>query len=134
MVVTGKGPEREKYMKEVEELQSGRGGSKERWKWVRCVSMWLEPEDYPVLLGAFDFHLFRTSFVLKPLLLFRFSRPGHLVAFQFVCFGPPDEGGRYVWMRTACLRAGLCVVCDSTLSSRQGWVLTVYEMIVWTNS
>lgn len=44
MVVTGKGPEREKYMNEVQKLQ-------QRWKWVRCVSMWLEPQDYPLILG-----------------------------------------------------------------------------------
>ncbi|TCD62817.1 mannosyltransferase [Steccherinum ochraceum] len=56
MVVTGKGPEREKYMWEVEKLQSGKGsgGDESAWEWVRCVSMWLEPEDYPVLLGSAD--------------------------------------------------------------------------------
>jgi beta-1,4-mannosyltransferase len=48
MVVTGKGPLKAKYMKEVEELQNGSGGG---WKWVRCISLWLEAEDYPVLLG-----------------------------------------------------------------------------------
>ncbi|KAJ7102482.1 mannosyltransferase [Mycena belliarum] len=47
VILTGKGPLREKYMKEVGELQK-------KWKWVRCVSMWLEAEDYPVLLGAAD--------------------------------------------------------------------------------
>jgi beta-1,4-mannosyltransferase len=52
MVVTGKGPLKEGYMREVEGLQSGRGGE-EGWKWVRCISLWLEPKDYPVLLGAF---------------------------------------------------------------------------------
>jgi len=53
MVVTGKGPLKEGYMREVEGLQSGRGGE-EGWKWVRCISLWLEPEDYPVLLGSAD--------------------------------------------------------------------------------
>lgn len=47
MIVTGKGPLKNKYMKEVEKLQEG-------WEWVRCVSMWLESEDYPVLLGSAD--------------------------------------------------------------------------------
>ncbi|CAL1697301.1 unnamed protein product [Somion occarium] len=47
MVVTGKGPERDKYMSEVAVLQK-------EWQWVRCVSMWLEPEDYPLLLGSAD--------------------------------------------------------------------------------
>lgn len=52
MIVTGKGPDREKYMREVEKLQSGRSGSESGWKWVKCISMWLDPEDYPLLLGV----------------------------------------------------------------------------------
>lgn len=48
VILTGKGPLREKYMTEVGELQK-------KWKWVRCVSMWLEAEDYPVLLGMRPF-------------------------------------------------------------------------------
>ncbi|KAF8973841.1 beta-1,4-mannosyltransferase [Flammula alnicola] len=47
VVVTGKGPLRDKYMKEVGKLQ-------ESWKWVRCISLWLEAEDYPILLGSAD--------------------------------------------------------------------------------
>ena len=44
VIVTGKGPLKDMYMKEVGKLQKG-------WKWVRCISLWLEAEDYPVLLG-----------------------------------------------------------------------------------
>ncbi|KIM47979.1 glycosyltransferase family 33 protein [Hebeloma cylindrosporum] len=47
VIVTGKGPLREKYMKEVGELQ-------ETWRWVKCISLWLEAEDYPILLGSAD--------------------------------------------------------------------------------
>jgi len=45
MVVTGKGPLKEGYMTRVDTMQR-------EWKWVRCVSLWLEAEDYPLLLGA----------------------------------------------------------------------------------
>jgi len=60
MIVTGKGPLRERYMKEVESLQTGSGSDGnggegiDGWKWVRCISLWLEAEDYPVLLGSAD--------------------------------------------------------------------------------
>ncbi|KAF7367397.1 Chitobiosyldiphosphodolichol beta-mannosyltransferase [Mycena sanguinolenta] len=47
VIVTGKGPLRNKYMTEVAELQK-------KWDWVRCISIWLEVEDYPTLLGAAD--------------------------------------------------------------------------------
>lgn len=46
-IVTGKGPMKQQYMEEVDKLQNS-------WKWVRCISLWLEAEDYPVLLGAAD--------------------------------------------------------------------------------
>ncbi|KIP04067.1 glycosyltransferase family 33 protein [Phlebiopsis gigantea 11061_1 CR5-6] len=53
MVVTGKGPDRSKYMKKVASLQQGEGGES-AWEYVRCVSMWLEAADYPILLGSAD--------------------------------------------------------------------------------
>ncbi|KAG8835694.1 mannosyltransferase [Serendipita sp. 400] len=49
MFVTGKGPERAKYMRELQHLKN-----EEQWEWVRCMSLWLEPEDYPRLLGSCD--------------------------------------------------------------------------------
>lgn len=52
VVVTGKGPLRDRYMREVARLQDAEGG--EGWRYVRCVSLWLEAEDYPVLLGSAD--------------------------------------------------------------------------------
>ncbi|KAG9314728.1 mannosyltransferase, partial [Chiua virens] len=47
MVITGKGPLKAKYMAEVDRLQQG-------WSYVRCSSLWLEVEDYPLLLGSAD--------------------------------------------------------------------------------
>ena len=44
VILTGKGPLKKKYMGEVGELQKS-------WKWVQCISLWLEAEDYPLLLG-----------------------------------------------------------------------------------
>lgn len=47
VIVTGKGPLRDSYMQKINELQK-------TWKWVRCVSLWLEAKDYPILLGSAD--------------------------------------------------------------------------------
>ncbi|KAG2345367.1 beta-1,4-mannosyltransferase [Suillus weaverae] len=47
MVITGKGPLKDRYMAEVELLQ-------QNWQYVRCTSLWLEAEDYPLLLGSAD--------------------------------------------------------------------------------
>lgn len=45
--ITGKGPEKEKYMKIVEE-------KKMSWKKISVTALWLEPDDYPVLLSICD--------------------------------------------------------------------------------
>ncbi|KZP30410.1 glycosyltransferase family 33 protein [Athelia psychrophila] len=50
MIVTGKGPLKARYVKEMNALQSGG----DPWKWVRCITLWLEAEDYPTLLGCAD--------------------------------------------------------------------------------
>ncbi|KAI0307514.1 hypothetical protein B0F90DRAFT_1674352 [Multifurca ochricompacta] len=49
VLVTGKGPLRDAYMRKAQALQGG-----DHWQWVRVISMWLEPKDYPVLLGSAD--------------------------------------------------------------------------------
>ncbi|QRV90942.1 hypothetical protein RhiJN_18960 [Ceratobasidium sp. AG-Ba] len=48
-LITGKGPQRNYYMTEVARLEKH-----QNWEWVRCASVWLEPDDYPVLLGSAD--------------------------------------------------------------------------------
>ncbi|KAF5338445.1 hypothetical protein D9758_012231 [Tetrapyrgos nigripes] len=48
MAVTGKGPQRDMYMTQVSKLQK-------KWKWVRCISVWLEAEKYPLFLGSAEF-------------------------------------------------------------------------------
>ncbi|THH21018.1 hypothetical protein EW146_g487 [Bondarzewia mesenterica] len=55
MIVTGKGPLKQKYMRKVQKLQDGTNEDEGKpWEWVRCVSLWLEVDDYPVLLGSAD--------------------------------------------------------------------------------
>ncbi|KAG9104137.1 mannosyltransferase [Ceratobasidium sp. 370] len=48
-LITGKGPLRNSYMAEIARLEK-----EQKWEWVRCASIWLEPDDYPVLLGSAD--------------------------------------------------------------------------------
>lgn len=48
VIVTGKGPLRDRYMKRIEGLQK-------EWRWVKCISLWLDAEDYPILLGICPF-------------------------------------------------------------------------------
>lgn len=50
MVVTGKGPLKAKYMHDMDKLQSGEEDGNP-WEWVKCITLWLEAEDYPILLG-----------------------------------------------------------------------------------
>ncbi|KAH9994383.1 glycosyltransferase family 33 protein [Russula vinacea] len=51
MFVTGKGPLRELYMRKARSLQDGEG---DPWQWVHITSTWLEPREYPLLLGSAD--------------------------------------------------------------------------------
>lgn len=46
MIVTGKGPLRYEYMDKIAKLQM-----EEQWEFVRCISLWVEAADYPLLLG-----------------------------------------------------------------------------------
>lgn len=48
MFVTGKGPLRELYMRKARSMQDREG---DPWQRVHIISTWLEPGDYPLLLG-----------------------------------------------------------------------------------
>ncbi|KAH9917359.1 beta-1,4-mannosyltransferase [Epithele typhae] len=53
--VTGKGPLRAQHMADIDRLQTGAdGGEAGPWRFVRCISLWLEADDYPLLLGSAD--------------------------------------------------------------------------------
>jgi beta-1,4-mannosyltransferase len=76
MVVTGKGPLRAKYMKEFDILQSG-------WEWVRCVSLWLEATDYPLLLGSNSLpHVFVSTILY--VIVIRISRSWYISSLEFL--------------------------------------------------
>ncbi|PWN52660.1 hypothetical protein IE53DRAFT_384879 [Violaceomyces palustris] len=49
IIVTGKGELRSYYEAEVARLEK-----EENWEWVRIRTVWLESEEYPVLLGSAD--------------------------------------------------------------------------------
>lgn len=49
VMITGKGPLKSYYMDKISNLESS-----EQWRHVRCRSAWLEPEQYPLLLGSAD--------------------------------------------------------------------------------
>ena len=72
VILTGKGPLKEKYMGEVGKLQKS-------WKWVQCISLWLEAEDYPILLGWFFFGIFIQLLNFND---HRICRPWCLLAFE----------------------------------------------------
>ena len=84
-VVTGKGPLKDKYMKEVQRLQTGRGGGAEgeegAWRFVRCFSLWLDADDYPLLLGTSASACMRISAQSTP---HRVRRYWRVAAFEFI--------------------------------------------------
>lgn len=49
IIVTGKGELKERYENEIRRLEI-----EEKWQWVRIRTVWLESEDYPILLGSSD--------------------------------------------------------------------------------
>lgn len=86
VIVTGKGPQRDHYMDEIKKLQVD-------WKWVRCLSLWLEASDYPVLLG-----MSKGTADIDVEDRYRICRSGNLVAFEFFKKGSAYEDCRHVWL------------------------------------
>jgi hypothetical protein len=120
VILTGKGPLKEKYMSEVGELQK-------KWDWVRCISMWLEVEDYPTLLGIRFFSL-QSSCMSEGS-----DRCGGFrdkSARQLLQPGFADEGGRHVWLCPTRLCSRLQLVRGLYLVEGEGLPL---NNPVWMN-
>ncbi len=84
-IVTGKGPLKEKYMQEMQQLQTGdKEDGQGPWRFVRCVSLWLEADDYPLLLGMSFFVRSCWCRNAAELSLRRVRRYWRVAAFQFV--------------------------------------------------
>ncbi|KAI0035263.1 glycosyl transferases group 1-domain-containing protein [Vararia minispora EC-137] len=97
-VVTGRGPQREMYMGRVGRMQRGEEGSDGAWRWVRCVSLWLEAEDYPVLLGSADvgvsLHASSSALDLPMKVVDMFGCGLPVCALDFACLPELVEHGR----------------------------------------
>lgn len=106
MIVTGKGPLRERYMSTMLQLEE-----EERWEWVRCRSMWLEAADYPLLLGMYQIQQPASGQQLT--LDDRSGGCRYQPALQLFSLGPSHESGRYVrlWPSGVCTRLRMVRVC-----------------------
>ena len=102
-IVTGKGPDKEKYMEQVQKLQGDDDLEIPTWTHVRLISHWLEASDYPLLLGGS--YNFTECHAKSDDLSYRFSRLRYLTALQLFWHRPPHESRRYVRMRLACVCA-----------------------------
>ncbi|KAF8491278.1 glycosyl transferases group 1-domain-containing protein [Gautieria morchelliformis] len=93
VIVTGKGPLRERYMREMREVEETR-----HWEWVRCRSLWLEPEDYPLLLGSADvgvsLHASSSALDLPMKVVDMFGCGLPVLALDFKCLGELVVDGR----------------------------------------
>ena len=86
--------------------------------------MWLEAEDYPILLGPciyFLFFLISFSFLLptvdhSPISFGRLCGFGGMPSLQFIRTRFANEGGGYVWVWATCLCFGFCLVSHVSYS------------------
>jgi hypothetical protein len=107
MVVTGKGPLRYAYMENVAKVEK-----EEQWEFVRCVSLWLEAADYPLLLGE-------SVSITKERTLTRDRelRSWYFLTFEYVRAGPTDEDRGHVRVSFARLCSKFCLVSARVTST-----------------
>ena len=101
MIVTGKGPLRYAYMEKVTKVQV-----EEQWEFVRCVSLWVEAADYPLLLGE------SASFIAEPWTLTRGRelQSWDFLTLEYVRAGSTNEDRGHVRVSFARLCAEFCLV------------------------
>ncbi|KAG8957934.1 mannosyltransferase [Tulasnella sp. 419] len=119
VLVTGKGPLKEHYIRQLAQLEE-----QERWEWVRCRTVWLEAQQYPLLLGSADLgvslHASSSAMDLPMKVVDMFGCGLPVCALSFACLDELVENGENGMVFQ---NAGELAVQFETLLSKERWTL-----------